>query len=102
MSRPLDALQEADFAPHLGTPFRLHPPEGEPLELVLTEVRAHPHLPGPAGRRHGFSLTFRSALPRPLPQAIYRLDHDHLGSLELFLVPIGPRAGGMGYEAVFN
>jgi len=102
MGRPLEALEEADFTPHLGTSFRLHPPEGGPLELVLVEVRVHPYLPAQPGRRRGFSLTFRCAQPRPVPQAIYRLDHDQLGSLELFLVPVGPREGGMGYEAVFN
>jgi hypothetical protein len=100
--RPLDALDESDFSPHLGSPFRLHRPEGEPLELVLVEVRVHPYLPALPQRRRGFSLSFRCAEPRPVPQAIYRLEHDRMGSLELFLVPSGPREGGMGYEAVFN
>jgi hypothetical protein len=36
-----------------------------------------------------------------LPQAIYDLEHDALGHLDLFLVPIGPSQGGMRYQASF-
>jgi hypothetical protein len=101
VTRPLDALQEGDFTALVGTPFRLGRPEG-PLELILTEVRAHPYLPPAPGRRPGFSLTFRCEDPQPVPQAIYRLEHGQMGTLDVFLVPIGPRGGGMSYEAVFN
>jgi hypothetical protein len=102
MSRPLDTLEEADFARHLRTVFRLHLPDGARRELLLMEVTGHPYLPPATGRRRGFSLVFRSEEAGHVPQAIYRLDHDQMGSLELFLVPIGPRDGGMCYEAVFN
>jgi hypothetical protein len=102
MSRELDSLEDADFRAHLATPFRLHPPSGEPLEVVLLEVTPHAHLPGGSARRHGFSLLFRSASAGHLRQGTYRLDHAELGTLELFLVPVGPRDGGMCYEAVFN
>ena len=30
------------------------------------------------------------------------LEHDAMGSFDLFLVPLGPRDGGMMYEAVFT
>jgi len=100
--RPLDMLEQADLASHLGTGFRLRRADGGVLELVLMEASPHPHLPHSPGRRRGFSLVFRSASPGHLPQGVYRLDHDVIGSLELFLVPIGPREGGMCYEAVFN
>ena len=100
--RPLDTLEQADFARHLATGFRLRRPEGEVLELTLVEATLHPHLPHSPGRRRGFSLVFRSPSPVPLAQGVYGLDHDEMGSLELFLVPIGPREGGMCYEAVFN
>ncbi|HEX6737823.1 MAG TPA: hypothetical protein VF310_06120 [Vicinamibacteria bacterium] len=103
MGRPLDQLEQGDFTPHVGTTFRLQRPQGDPLELVLVEVNAHSYLPAQAGRRQGFSLTFRCAEPRPVPQAIYRLDHDQMGTLEVFVVPLGPhQGGGMRYEAVFN
>jgi len=100
--RPLDTLDQADFAAHLGTRFRLRMADGAELELVLLEASLHPHLPPQPGRRRGFSLVFRSPSPGHLPQGIYRLGHEAMGTMDLFLVPIGPREGGMCYEAVFN
>lgn len=100
--RRLDTLAHGDFACHLGTAFRLALPSGEWLDLVLIEAAAHPRpAPGAPGRQ-GFSLVFRSELPGHLPQGIYGLEHAHMGRFEIFLVPIGPRQGGMCYEAVFN
>jgi hypothetical protein len=37
-----------------------------------------------------------------VPQAIYAMRHPTLGALDVFLVPIGPDAVGMRYQAVFN
>lgn len=36
------------------------------------------------------------------PQGIYTVEWDELGTFELFLVPIGPTAEGMNYQAVFG
>jgi hypothetical protein len=47
-------------------------------------------------------LTFQSALPGHLPQAIYAVTNEEMGTMELFLVAVGPKDGGMCYEAVFN
>jgi hypothetical protein len=52
--------------------------------------------------REQFSLVFREPSGVVLPQMIYRVEHDELGAFELFLVPIGPDAEGMRYEAVFT
>jgi hypothetical protein len=49
-----------------------------------------------------FSLVFAAKSGAVLPQAVYPLAHPALGTLEIFLVPIGPVPGGMGYEAVFT
>ena len=49
-----------------------------------------------------FSLLFVSAAGPFLPQAIYALAHPVMGTLELFLVPLGPMQGGNGYEAIFT
>jgi hypothetical protein len=37
-----------------------------------------------------------------LPQTTYRVEHDALGSFDLFLVPLQPDRGGARYEAVFT
>jgi hypothetical protein len=91
-------LTAADFEPQLESSFHIPLPTGE-LELRLAEVRRL----GKAMREGGaFSLTFISAPGPFLAQAIYPLAHPTLGSLDLFLVPLGPKNGGNSYEAVFT
>lgn len=53
-------------------------------------------------KREPFSLLFRAATRElQLPQQIHPLEHPQLGRLELFMVPLGPDATGMRYEAIF-
>jgi len=37
-----------------------------------------------------------------LPQRLYRLEHNGLGELDIFLVPIGKDEQGVSYQATFN
>lgn len=97
----LDKLTQPDFAACLGTKFGLHCQTAAPMEVELIEATVLGG-PVPTGRRQGFSLIFRAPAEFLAPQQIYRLEHAKLGSLEIFLVPIGPDASGMRYEAVFN
>ena len=96
----LQDLTPTSFEAHLGTPFRVHFGGESPLELVLCEVGRLEEHDGP--RKQPFSAIFRGPRNGILPQRIYRVEHDGLGTLDLFLVPIGPDALGMRYEAVFN
>jgi uncharacterized protein DUF6916 len=96
----LQDLTAASFEAHLGTPFRVNFGGESPLEVLLYEVKLHEAHPGP--RSQPFSIYFRGPHPPLLPQQIYPLEHDRLGTFEIFLVPIGPDAQGMRYEAVFN
>jgi len=59
---------------------------------------------GRADRREGigFVILFRGPLTPVWPQRIYHIEHDGKGSFDLFLVPVGPRNGGMEYEAIFT
>jgi hypothetical protein len=91
----LEALTAADFEPRLHDRFRLVADGAEPFELELVEVSAIPREPG---GRAPFSLVFQGGPDPPLPQRTYRVEHEQLGALELFLVPI---AAGR-YEAVFT
>jgi hypothetical protein len=102
----LGSLTADAFAAHLATVFRLQT-GGEPLPLELVEVQrasyaGKPAAVGPAGRREPFSLLFRGPRSPYALQGNHRLEHDQLGTLELFLVPLGPDAAGMRYEAVFT
>jgi hypothetical protein len=98
----LQDLTPALFEAHQGTTFRIDFGGDAPLEAVLQEVRLlEPH---PGARPQPFSVYFRSPGQPILPQRIYRLAHDRMETLEIFLVPVGPdpKLGGMVYEAVFN
>jgi hypothetical protein len=94
----LATLNADTFEPRRQDGFCVGLRDGE-LELTLAEVKRL----GTALREGGaFSLLFVAKTGPALPQAIYRLTHPALGALDIFLVPIGPVAGGAGYEAVFT
>ncbi len=93
----LAALKLDDFAPQLETVFDM---QAEGGKVALKLVKAEPA--GQSGRAGGaFSLLFTAPAGPFLPQAIYPLDHPALGTMEIFLVPIGKLQGGNGYQAVF-
>lgn len=97
----LDNLTVASFSDCLGTQFRLDAGEAFSLELTLIEAEATRFSSRPDGSA-SFSLTFRGPMRPILPQKIYRLNHEMLGVLELFMVPIGPDQTGMCYQVIFN
>ena len=94
------------FGRRLGERFRIHPQGAPPYDVTLIEATALARDAGRGGGDDGgrtpFSIVFRAPADRLLPQQIYRLDHDAIGTFEIFLVPIGPDREGMRYEAVFT
>jgi len=98
----LEQLTEAAFAGRVGEAFVIRAPSGAVLSAVLVEVTPHPYLPPTPAIRRGFSIVFRVGEKGHHPQGIYRVEHAALGAMEVFLVPMGLRDGGMAYEAVFN
>ena len=97
----LESLDVTSFAGRIGEPFHIVMDDATMLTTRLMEVTPAV-TPARAHGRTPFSLVFRSPPGAPLPQRIYRIHHDELGALDLFLVPIGPDADGMRYEAVFS
>jgi hypothetical protein len=95
----LASLTAATFTPLLNGHFRISPDDAPSFEVELIQVAEAGHQ-GP--RRTQFSLLFRGGPEQPLPQRIYRVEHDDLGALDLFLVPLGPDDVGQRYEAVFT
>jgi hypothetical protein len=72
-------------------------------ELVEATESSQPGGTGPDGQaRLQFSLVFRGPAEPILPQATYAVDHDELGHLDMFLVPIGADGDGVRYQAVFG
>lgn len=98
----LDKLTKEYFEEHRNTPFRIRLANGQALELVLADIDLYGPNPASAPRPEPFSLIFIGPPDRVLPQRIYPLEHDQLGTLEIFIVPIGPDHRGMRYEAAFN
>ena len=99
-------LSLESFTPHVGDTFSFEVEEGETVELTLQEAEPLGSQPAAesaaaAGRRP-FSLLFAGPAEPPLEQRIYRLEHAGLGSLEIFIVPVGLGEAGRLYEAVFN
>ena len=92
----------ADFAAHTGEPFLIRFDSGETLPLTLATVRnLGDHKMGDA-TIESFALDFHGPLQPILSQQTYPLQHATLGELLIFIVPVGPDAGVMQYEAVFG
>jgi len=95
----LGALTAGDFEPLVHDRFRFASEATTPFEVELIDVS---EMGSPGAQRSQFSLVFRGGPSPPLPQGIHGLEHEDLGRLDLFLVPIGPDAEGQRYEAVFT
>ena len=101
----LDELRSDDFAQRLDQTFYLCAAPDERLEATLIDVSKvkskSEGASSPSGREP-FSVVFRLGDNTYLQQSIYRVEHEEMGALDLFLVPIGPDETGMRYEAVFT
>ena len=86
------------FAPHVGSEFLAVASGGEKVKIRLEEVK-----PGPSAPKVSqFSLFFRGPSSHALAQRLYHLEHDVLGGMDLFLVPVAQDPGATTYEAVFS
>jgi hypothetical protein len=98
----LEKLKPADFQENLGSLFRVDLEAEGKMDLVLVEVtRLKPDY-GQGPREEPFAVLFRGPRTAILPQRTYRIENEKMGTLDVFIVPVGPDAQGMRYEAVFN
>lgn len=74
----------------------------EGVDLELVEVKAYASKPTEQDGMERFSLFFIGPDKPLLQQQTYSLEHEQMGGLDLFLVPVAQDAGGLRYEAVFN
>lgn len=93
-------LTEKEFSQHVGTEFQIKTDERD-IPLKLTEVKGYLPKENEQKGMERFSLFFDGPGNR-LPQQIYRLEHEKMGELHIFLVPISGDERGFRYEAVFN
>jgi len=92
-----------DFAAQLNTKFRVQTNDGQTHELELTEVTELIQ----KARQESFAVIFfapSEAVPsEAVPvQGLYEMQHDALGTLDIFLVPVSNDKRGVRFEAVFN
>jgi hypothetical protein len=100
MKNSLENVTVDVFQPRVGERFRIRAQPGGELDAELIEARALGK--AATGRRVPFTLSFRTPQLGALPQRIYEVAHDEIGSYDIFLVPIGPDGKGMVYEAIFT
>jgi hypothetical protein len=93
-----EKLTKEAFSEHLNTKFRLPLGSDKAAELELIEVTEIISSPG----QEQFSLIFRGPLEYFFPQSIYHLEHEKMGELDIFIVPIARDQDCFRYEAVFN
>lgn len=96
----MELLTLEQFAGCLNETFVAQIEDGS-VEFQLVEVRPLPTR-GPQAFRAPFSLLFRNSAPVLLPQQTYRMRHERLGELGIFLVPIAMNREGFIYQAVFG
>jgi hypothetical protein len=98
----VSVVTASHFRRHMGSSFRLRADDDVDVELLeVDEVGVGSGAP-PQTARAPFSIVFLGPRDPLLPQRIYRLEHEELGTLDLFLVPIGRDDAGVRYEAVFT
>jgi hypothetical protein len=98
----VEQLTEEDFSKHLHTKFRVHAEGTEGLEIELEEVVSYRGGPKEQAGMERFSLFFQGPGHIMLKQHLFELEHEQMGSLALFLVPLGRYEQGFRYEAIFN
>src|SRR5688572_25896313 len=81
-----------------GTAFTLTGGEDQKVDIELTEVSDLKE----TSSQQAFSLLFVVPAPYRLEQGLYDLEHQTLGQLQLFLVPVGLDDNRLQMEAVFN
>jgi hypothetical protein len=97
-----EKLTQEVFARQLHSKFRVRAETPRPVELELVEVKGWYSQTMEQGGMERFSLFFTGPADILLPQQSYPLEHEQLGTLDIFLVPVARTEEGLRYEAVFN
>jgi hypothetical protein len=96
-----DAFTVDRFLPRVGEVFHARAEGGEPVALLLSEIERLVADRPERRERVPFSLLFHAPRGVALEQRIHWLEGPGIEPFECFLVPIGPDAHGMRFEAIF-
>ena len=72
------------------------------VDMTLIDAQRRPARIVAGLRAEPFTLYFKSQSQVVLPQRIYAFKNANMGTLNIFIVPIGREPDGIVYEAVFN
>jgi len=92
-------LTEASFNENLNTKFSITLDE-QVVELELVEIK--PYRKESDSSMERFSIYFEGPAQPQLAQQTYQMDHELMGRVEIFIVPIAGDEKVVRYEAVFN
>ena len=95
------SLTENEFLQHLNTKFRFKL-DTQQVELELIEVKGYAGSPQEQSGMERFSVYFDGPADPSLPQRAYTVEHEQMGTFDLFIVPLARQQQGCRYEAVFN
>lgn len=98
----LENLTSETFEPLVGSSFWVEFPNDAKVELRLDRVARVMESEAARLPRHPFSIFFAGPRSFLLRQHTYRVTHESLGALEIFLVPVGETPNSYQYEAVFT
>lgn len=100
-----ERITKTMFDPCLGTTFTIRAFNAEQAEQKLevklvetTELKPSSTNPKHELRQDPFSMIFEGPKETLLEQGTYKFEHEQLGELDMFLVPVGPGE----YEVIFN
>ena len=94
----LETLTHNEFQGRQGETFAAKTGDGQTFDLELLDVDVKGT--EPEGHRTPFSVFFKT--DEHIPQQTVGVEHEEMGSFDLFIVPLGPLPGGMRYEAAFG
>lgn len=94
----LENFHTETFTEHVNTWFRFTWDETEGIDLEL--IRAQDQ--GSTPWLEQFSLYFQGPHAPLLAQRTYQVNHEKLGSFDLFITPIARNQDGLRYEAAFT
>jgi hypothetical protein len=97
---PDELLTFETFSDKVDQAFVLDEPDAPPIELKLVEAKLVKNYLNAA--RAPFSLLFTTQGDFVLPQRQYRLRNEALGTLTIFIVPIGKTGDTVTYQAIYN
>lgn len=94
----LEKLHKDRFAEYLHGEFQVVDDPANEFAIRLVEVSGRTSSP----HQEVFALVFHGSEKRFLNQGIHKLRHNHMGEIDIFLVPVGRDQHGFHYEAIFN